>query len=417
MLIQFNFSNFKSYRKAVSFDMSATSLKDHPYHLINPESDEPHLKSAVIYGANASGKTAVLEAFDFMRRYVLTSFKNENERKSIPVQPFEFDETSRNGKSEFEVFFSYAGKEYQYGFVVDKKRVHSEWLYRRDRRGKNSYKTLFERNTHRIECKNLKEACKFADYVEDATLFLSFISNLKIKDAKNVADWFSSTQVFHFGDADFESFISRFVPISKMKDAAYKEHLEQFLKAIDMGIESISFKEVPRSSQDDDQVAYELYSHHKSLDGKGTRALPFEEESNGTKKMFCLYHHLHEVLTHGRTLWIDELDAKLHPLLLKYVLNLFHHDITNPRGAQLIYTSHENYTLTKEVFRRDQIWFAEKDALGQSSLYSLAEIRLDNEKKVRNDATYNKDYLSGRYGAIPSLKNFYVHDVTPWEDE
>ncbi len=143
---------------------------------------------------------------------------------------------------------------------------------------------------------------------------------------------------------------------------------------------------------------------HKGENGE-LKALPFYLESNGTRKMFYLFDFFMDALRNGMVLFVDELDAKLHPLLTRYIINLFHNSDTNKGNGQLIYSTHDTVNLNKETFRRDEIWFAEKNKDGISTIYSLADYKI-NDVKVRNDATYNKDYLSGRYGAIPVLENF-----------
>lgn len=408
MLIQFNFNNYKSYKNETSLDMTATSIKEHPYNLISNTKGEQYIKVAAIYGANASGKTAIIDAFIFMKHLVEESFKNS--RKAIPLKRFAFNKQRRNEKAEFEVFFMHKDKEYQYGFTVDNKKVYQEWLYKRDFRGKEKYITLFERDNEKIRCgKGLKDAEKFIDLVEDSTLFLSLISNAKIKDAQIAFNWFSETKVIDFGDGLVERIIFDLMPSvmsnQVMEDADYQKTLNEFLKAIDVGIDGIRIEKSIIDDDDEDKIQYKVYSKHKNENGEEVE-IPFSEESSGTKKMFGLYTFLVNSLTKGSTLIIDELDAKLHPLLLRYIIYMFHNPDINKNNAQLIYTTHDMFTLTKEIFRRDQIWFSEKDLYGVSKVFSLIEYKLENNKKVRNDATYNKDYLSGRYGAVPLLKEF-----------
>lgn len=406
MLIQFNFSNFKSYRDDTSLDMTATSIKEHPYNVITTPQDEKYIKVAAIYGANASGKTSVIDAFDFMRYFVLDSFKREGQAKNIPIKRFAFDKASKTGKSEFEVFFIDDNKEYQYGFTLDNKKVHEEWLYKRDFRGKDKYITLFERKNEKIQCsENLKNANALVNMVEESSLFLSFISNAKIREAKIVYDWFLHTEVMDFGNVIMESLVSRLLPVDNLKDEKYLCEFERFLKAIDIGIDGIRIERIKNTTDEEGELKYKVYSKHMTTDGNSFVEIPFSEESSGTQKLFGLYSFLSECIRKGRTLFVDELDAKLHPLLLRYIINMFHNPEINQNNSQLIYTTHDIYTLTKETFRRDQIWFSEKDSTGVSNLYSLAEYKLD-DKKVRNDATYNKDYLAGRYGAVPLLKEF-----------
>ncbi len=411
MLIQFNFKNYKCFKEEASLDMTATSLKEHPYNLINTGNDEYLTKVAAIYGANASGKSSVIQAFSFMRNWVINSFKRESEKKGIPVKRFAFDDISKTKTAEFEVFFRYKEREYQYGFTLDNKKIHEEWLYKRDFRGKYRYTTLFERSGDKIVCeKALKGAENFISLVEESTLFLSIIANAKIDYAKDVYEWFNETYVIDFGDVGLEMIMTRLLP-PYILDKKYLEGIKKFLKAIDINIDGIRIEE-EKSLVDGEESSYKIFSQHLSADGKSIYEIPFNEESSGTQKMFALYNFLYLAIKNGRTLIIDELDAKLHPLLLRYVINMFHNEEINKKGAQLIYTTQDNYTLTKEIFRRDQIWFVEKNSNAASELYSLAEYKLDNDRKVRNDASYNKDYLLGRYGAVPTLKVFDM-----WENE
>lgn len=407
MLIQFNFSNFKSYRDEVSLDMTATSIKEHPYNIITTPREEQYIKVAAIYGANASGKTGVIDAFDFMRYFVLDSFKREGQTKGIPVRRFAFDKNSKTSTSEFEVFFIQDNKEYQYGFTIDNKKIYEEWLYKRDYRCKEKYVTLFERKSGKIQCsESLKAANALVDMVEESSLFLSFISNAKIIEAKRVYDWFFHTQVMDFGNALIEGIVSRVLPVKNLKDEKYLHGFEKFLKSIDIGIEGIRIERIKDTTDEEGEPKYKVFSNHKTTDGGSFVEIPFSEESSGTQKLFGLYSFLSDCLKEGKTLFVDELDAKLHPLLLRYIINMFHNPEINQNNGQLIYTTHDIYTLTKETFRRDQVWFAEKDDTGVSNLYSLAEYKFDDDRKVRNDATYNKDYLAGRYGAVPLLKEF-----------
>lgn len=407
MLIQFNFKNFKSYKEETSLDMTATSIKEHPYNVVENIKGNNLLKVAAIYGANASGKTGVVDAFDFVRYFVLESFAKQNESKGIPIKRFAFDEKSRNDKAEFEVFFIYDEREYQYGFTLDNKKVYQEYLYKRKYNFKEKYDTLFERNLNDIKCGTaFKDGEKVKDLVDDATLFLTLTSKLKVKEAKKVMDWFVKTNVIDFGNSVTEIVLSRMLPIEDLKEEKYKRLLEDFMKAIDIGIDGIRVEEIKNTLDEDGKSSYKLYSKHKSIDNNEFIEIPFSEESSGTQKMFELYRFLMNSLEEGTTLFIDELDAKIHPLLLRYIINMFHDPQINKNNAQLVYTTHDIYTLTKETFRRDEIWFTEKDDRGVSSLYSLAEYRLEDSKKVRNDASYNKEYLLGRYGAIPLLREF-----------
>ncbi|OAA90229.1 AAA family ATPase [Clostridium ljungdahlii] len=401
MLIQFNFKNFKSFKNETTLDMTATSITEHPYNLINDENDEKYIKTAAIYGANASGKSSIIEAYGFMRKWVVYSFKNASDKENIPLKRFAFDTESKNQPAEFEVFFKYKGEEYQYGFSLDEKKICEEWLYIKNRKGK--FVPLFERDGTGIECnsKMLKGADNFIPMVRDKTLFLSIISNANIGYATNVSQWFNITVVIDYGNMLFEIALSE--ANFDLESTEYQKELTTFLRAIDINIEGII---VEKNKDENDKTKYKIYTKHLIGGGNGYYKLPFSEESSGTQKMFSLFWFLKSAIEFGLPLFVDELDSKLHPLLLRYVLTMFHDEKINKNGAQLIYATHDNYTLTKDIFRRDQIWFVEKDNNAVSNLYSLAEYKLDDDKKVRKDASYNKDYLLGKYGAVPILRGY-----------
>lgn len=404
MLIQFNFKNFKSFKNQTTLDMTATSITEHPYNLIKGNNDdEKYVKIAAIYGANASGKSSIIQAYGFMRHWIAESFKNAADQDNIPLKRFVLDNESKKEPAEFEVFFEYKHEEYQYGFSLDNNKIYEEWLYMKKSNSKDKYITLFERVGSNIECdsKLLKGANNFIPMVKDKTLFLSIISNAKIPYAKDVFDWFTIAGVIDYGDIDFENVLVK-SQYQILEDEDYKKELTNFLRTIDINIQGIVVKKYKNES--DEKVKYDVYAQHLMDDGKNYYNLPLSEESSGTQKLFSLYFWIRSAIICGVPIFIDELDSKLHPLLLRYILTMFHNDNINKYGAQLIYASHDNYTLTKDIFRRDQIWFVEKNEKSESELYSLAEYKSDDDKKVRKDASYNKDYLLGKYGAVPILR-------------
>ncbi|MDF2520572.1 MAG: transporter [Clostridia bacterium] len=411
MLIQFNLKNYKSFKEEISLDMTATSIKEHSYNLIEDSSGNKYLKIAAIYGANASGKSNLIDAFGFMRYFVLRSLSLEDEDEkrnsnpTIPISSFAFDTATKNKPSEFEVFLVHNNVEYQYGFVLDQDKIYEEWLYSKKPKGKNYY-TLFERLGNKVECgEKMKAAEKFADGISDKTLFLTLTAKTKISVSKKVRDWFRNNMIIDFGDVVFESLISNRISPEIVNNELYKRKIEEFLVAADTGIQGIVVEkaEITDNSKED---SYEIFSQHKMKDGKELARMPFSLESSGTIKMFCLFDFLWEALNNGYVLFVDELNAKLHPLLVRYIINMFHDPDINRNNAQLIYTTHDTFTLTRDVFRRDEIWFAQKDDEGTSRLFSLIQYKLDDNSKIRNDASFDKDYIAGRYGAIPVLREF-----------
>lgn len=408
MLIQFNYNNFKSFKDETTLDMTASSIKEHIDNTINQEENR-YLKVTAIYGANSSGKSNVIEAFLHMKRLVRESFALVNKWEEIPLKRFAFDENSKKEPSMFEVFFEYNKEIYQYGFELDNKEIKEEWLYTKNREYKSErYDMVFVREKENFELsEELKNYSEILKGISEKTLILSVLANLKIENIKNVFNWFEKTTIINFGNPLVDTLKGRMLPKELVKGSfEEKEEFNIFLSNIDVGIKNIKLEE---DSDDSEKKKYKAFSMHYNNDTNLEEYISLQEESDGTLKMISMYSDLKNCLKNGNTLFVDELDAKLHPLLTKYIIQIFHNKKTNPNNAQLIYTTHDVTNLTKEIFRRDEIWFVEKDKKNVSHLYSLAEYKIE-DKKVRNDASYNKDYLLGRYGALPIVKEFEVGD-------
>ena len=406
MLIRFSFKNFKSFKNENVLDMEATSLKDHEYNLVK-EDNVNILKVAAIYGANASGKTNVLQAFDYMKKRILVSDDSRTNTLTNEDNIYSFMINNEPISLEVEIFVH--NKIYKYGFEVTKDIIISEWLYEKRI---NKFYVIFERDKNNVKIKSNNKITNL-DNIDERTLFLNIYSkiNKDNKDFNNVYEWFMNSNYLDLGNTRFEDYINNRISLKILSDEAYKKELLKFIKTFDSGIEGI--KTTPDSLEDvqnTNRIKVELI--HRGEDNK-LKALPLDLESNGTRKMFHLFDFLMDALKTGMILFVDELDAKLHPLLTRYIINLFHNKDTNIGNGQLIYSTHDTVNLNKDTFRRDEIWFTEKNADGISELYALSDYILEDEetktgKKVRNDATYNKDYLTGRYGAIPVLQEFKI---------
>ena len=409
MLIRFAFKNFKSFKEENVLDMEATSLKEHEYNVA--KTDQVNLlKVAAIYGANASGKTNVLQAFDYMKKRILVS---DDSKKNSPIDEdnvYSFMINNEPISLEVEILAK-NNKIYKYGFDVLKDSIVSEWLYIKKI---NKFYSIFEREKNNVTMKSNNKISGLAN-IDERTLFLNIYSKIDKdnEDFNNVYDWFVNANYLDLGNPRFEDFINTRISLKILSDEKYKKELLRFIKTFDSGIEGIkttpnSLEEVQNNNR---VVKVELIHRGENNELK---ALPLELESNGTRKMFHLFDFFMDALRNGMVLFIDELDAKLHPLLTRYIINLFHNTKTNIGNGQLIYSTHDTVNLNKETFRRDEIWFTEKNRDGVSELYALSDYILDDEddektgKKVRNDATYNKDYLTGRYGAIPVLEEFEI---------
>lgn len=401
MLIRFSFKNFKSFKNENCLDMEATSLKEHEYNVAKIDNGE-YIKVSAIYGANASGKTNVLQAFDYMKKRILVS---DDSKKNSPIDEENvYSFMINNDPIALEVeILAKNNKIYKYGFEVLKDTIISEWLFEKR---VNKFYSIFERENNNVSMK----PNKISDLVniDERTLFLNIYSKIdrNNEDFSNVYDWFVNSTYLDLGNPNFERFINNRVSLKILSDENYKKELLKFIKTFDSGIEGIKTTPDSIEAVKSNNGIIDIEVIHKGEKGE-VKALPFYLESNGTRKMFHLFDFFMDALKNGMVLFVDELDAKLHPLLTRYIINLFHNSDTNKGNGQLIYSTHDTVNLNKETFRRDEIWFAEKDKDGVSKIYSLADYKI-NDVKVRNDATYNKDYLSGRYGAIPVLENFEV---------
>ena len=353
--------------------MEVTSLKEHEYNIVKTENGD-YLKIAAIYSANASGKINVLQAFSYMKKKVLVNDDSRINNNLSEENIFTFRINNEPISLEVEILAE-NNKIYKYGFEVLNNASISGLLYEKR---VNKFYEIFDRTDKNNE------------------------------DFNNVYNWFIDANYLDLGDPNFENVLNNRISLKIIEDKKYKEELLKFIKTFDATIDSINIS--PNSLEElkntNGVVKVELV--HNGEDGN-KKALPLVLESNGTMKMFHLFDFLMDTLRNGRVLFVDELDAKLHPLLTRYIINLFHNSEKNIGNGQLIYSTHDTVNLNKETFRRDEIWFVEKDKNGVSELYSLSDYIIEDEngnaKKVRNDATYNKDYLTGRYGAIPVLKD------------
>lgn len=401
MLIRFSFKNFKSFKDENCLDMEATSLKEHEYNVAKIDNGE-YLKVSAIYGANASGKTNVLQAFDYMKNRILVS---DDSKKNSPIDEekiYSFMINEEPIALEVEILAK-NNKIYKYGFELLKDNIISEWLYEKR---VNKFYSIFERENNNVTIKTNKIAG--LSNIDEKTLFLNIYSKIDKdnEDFANVYSWFMNSNYLDLGNPNFEGIIGKRVSFKILNDKNYKKELLKFIKTFDAGIEDINTIPDSVEALKNNNGIVDIKVTHKGENGE-EKALPFYLESNGTRKMFYLFDFFMDALKNGMVLFVDELDAKLHPLLTRYIINLFHNSDTNKGNGQLIYSTHDTVNLNKDTFRRDEIWFAEKDKDGISTIYSLADYKI-NDVKVRNDATYNKDYLSGRYGAIPVLEDFEV---------
>ncbi len=418
MLIQFNFKNFKSFRDETSLDLSATKITEHESHVVGIANDKL-LKVAAIYGANASGKSNVYDAFDYMTYYVAESFnfggEEDNRRKTgnhyMRVIPFLFDEKSRDEETVFEVFYvdnaEDSGKIYQYGFSLKKDEVVEEWLYSKAKTARNNYRTVFYRKKgEELEMngfsKNHVENIKAS--LNKETLIVSLGARLRVAKLKKVRDWFLNNEILDFGDPAENYFRSKVLPEGFVDSKEVQGNVVKYFASFDESIQKFNVEEVPQGEGEDTGKSYKIDALHKMADSQKLASIPLKLESSGTLKMFALYPSLKDVLDHGGTLFIDELNARLHPLLVRNIILSFLSSEINTQNAQLIFTTHDVWQFSNELLRRDEIWLVNKNRDGVSELYSLADFKDEEGNKVRRDEVLSKKYLTGSYGAIPALK-------------
>lgn len=417
MLIQFRFQNFRSFRDDTILDLSATKITENSNHVVSV-GKEKLLPIAAIFGANASGKSNVIEAFRFMATYVLESFayggdnddKKSRSSKRLRQTPFLFDKTSKEAVSSFEVYFATSEKEkvrfYNYGFTLDKDGVVEEWLNSKAKTAKE-FTSVFYRNRleDQLDLSGLpgkrQENIKIA--LEQEALIVSLGAKLKIPKLKLIRDWFFSLNFANFGDPFENAILSRLIPPGFDRDKEVQANVVKYFSTFDPSIVGFNVEKI---SGEDDSEHIIIDAVHKIAGSDETATIPLSEESAGTLKMFALYPDLQDTLKSGGVLFVDELNSRLHPLLVRSFLITFINPETNPNHAQLIFTTHDPWALSNNLLRRDEIWFTEKDSEGASSLYSLADFIDEDGSKIRKDENYEKNYLLGKYGAIPTLSYF-----------
>ena len=407
MLIRFSFKNFKSFKDENCLDMEATSLKEHEYNVAKTDSTEI-LKVSAIYGANASGKTNVLQAFSYMKKRILVSDDSKVNSPMDEENIYSFMINDNPISLEVEILAK-NNKIYKYGFDILKDKIISEWLYEKRI---NKFYEIFERNNNNVQIMKVKNKLFDLANIDDKSLFLKSFRAIdkSNEDFNSVYEWFMNSNYLDLGDPKFEDALNKRISLRIVEDGKYRSELLAFIKTFDATIDSINISPASLEEIKNTNGVVKVELVHNCKDGK--KALPISLESNGTMKMFHLFDFFMDALKKGMVLFVDELDAKLHPILTRYIINLFHNSEKNIGNGQLIYSTHDTVNLNKETFRRDEIWFAEKDKNGISEIYSLSDYIMEDEngnaKKVRNDATYNKDYLTGRYGAIPVLEEFNI---------
>jgi len=417
MLIDFTIGNYLSFKEKKTISFEATSITEYKENIAK-RLNHKILKSAAIYGANASGKTNLIKGISQMRRLVIKSFE-QSSSSEFDIIPFLLNINSINNPTFFEISFLIEKNKYRYGFEINKTSIVSEWLFEKS---KSNESPLFVRVADEIEVMDtFSEGKGLEEKTRNNALFLSVVDQFNGEISKKIINWFSNLNSFSGLKHDnLRGFTVKMIDENS-------SNISEFLAKLDLGISEYKIKKEefdPNKLKSDipDEIVKQIItdlqgkmlvniqSMHNVYNDEGNiiKQIEFDlrtQESAGTNKIFDISGPIFDTLNKGGILIIDELDAKLHSLMTIAITHLFNSETYNPNNAQLIFATHDTNLLTYGKFRRDQIYFIEKDKYDCSDIYSLIEYKEDN-KKIRKDRSFEKDYIQGRYGAIPFIGNF-----------
>ncbi len=418
MLIEMSVANFRSLNGTQTFSLvkgTGDELAVSNSFKVDSVNALELLRSAAIYGPNASGKSNFLRALQTMKRIVLESATSRQRGDRLPVTPFRLSPETRQAPSEFEVTFVVEGVRYQYGFSATPEQIHEEWLLAYPKgRAQRWFTRIWMAEQNRFEWElgnNLAgEKQLWQKSTRDNALFLSTAVQLNSEQLQPVFDWFKSKLRLANVGGWGPSFSA------ELCESEEKSKVMDFLNAADINIDNIIIEtrpfdlnelpdEMPESLRSmiagemKGEKIREIKTIHKDSEGNSV-IFDFDDESDGTQKLFSFAGPWIDSLENGYVLFIDELHDNLHPRLVRFLVELFHNPKINSKNAQLVFTTHETSILSQEVFRRDQVWFCEKDAAQATKLYPLTDF---SPRKGRENLELA--YLSGRYGALPFVKN------------
>lgn len=425
MLIEFSVRNYRSFWKRQSLKMTADSkpeLRDQNTFEAGVSGVPDLLRSVVVYGPNAAGKSNLVQAMQFMQDFVMLSAKESQEGEKIDLRPFLFNEQGSAMPCEFEVLFIQDGIRYQYGFAATQDHVSEEWLFAYPiGRPQGWFARKFDPKTKK---ENWAFSTKFTGpkkLWQEATrknaLFLSTAIQLNCEQLKPVFSWFQRLEVIEHGTYLLPGF-----SIEQCLDDKGKETILDFMNAADLSIKDIDVEtrtfsdkdlpsDMPRVLKEElrKKMAGEKYAKVKFLHPvyktNNLVWLPIEEESDGTQKLFAYAAPWLDLLSEGRILFVDEFDNNLHSKIIVFLLELLHNSKTNKKNGQVVFTTHNTSFLDQKLLRRDQVWFVEKNEQNATNLYPLSDF------SPRKGEALQKGYLQGRYGALPYISKVGIHGV------
>lgn len=409
MFIRFKVSNYLSFRDEITFSLEASSIKD--FTELNVFEDQSSklrlLKGAVLYGNNSAGKSNIIKALNFVKNIVLDSAKDLQAIED--VEPFKLSTSTSKKPSFFEIeFIAPQNTRYKLGFEIDKKKVHREYLFEVK---KTTEQLLYLRTVNQFEISPdlAKEAYGLEDKTRPDALFISVLAQFNSPVAIAVVTWIR--QILFLYDIDFRRHFNR--TIKMISDEKQKIAIQKILKAGKLGFHDVNIKkrvsentwsllpdDLKRALKYTMSEDFQVSTIHPKYDDLGNIVSTVEldlvkEESLGTQKYFALAGYIYDALKNGKLLVIDELDSKLHTLLASLIIRIFNSTTDNPHNAQLVFTTQNTNFLAEELLRRDQIYFLSKNKFGATELKTLHDLG------VRNDASFEKDYIKGEYEAVP----------------
>ena len=410
MLLMFKVKNYTSFKNESILDMRATAYVQHPNHVIHVNDKLGLLKATALYGANASGKSNFISAMFFFRQYIFSQFINKKENEDFEIndsavkmklEPFGLL-NDVNDASEFDIIFLHNDRQIQYGFECTPKEVLNEWLFIDD-------KKVFERTGLELSFGNKYQKLLGAyKKLPAERLYIAVLEYfLDEEGRKQVLDDFISffNEDYNvFTEILFESTVkglAGMIGLSKklVSDIEYRKKVERYLRLIDVGIKRLDvqteliFDEQTGRKRKEEVVRTVHNIYDEDGNAVGEKLFDLRQESTGTLRFLAYIQNIIEMIADGGVFIVDEMSARLHPLLTKLIVDIF--CSSQNQKAQLIFTTHDISLLNNNQFRRDEVVFVDKNERGESSLYALSDLR------VREDATFHKDYLQGKYGAIP----------------
>lgn len=418
VLLRFSLENYRSFTTRKSISFIPASIKDSPITNVMNLEDHKYLRTSAIYGANSSGKSNLIKAMGTMKLIVRSSVKI-NKGDELPYDPFLLHYKKKNKPTLFEAEFLVDGTFYRYGFTYTKDEICDEWLiqnksklYLRTKEGIGVNEELF------LEGKDLEEK------TNSNRLFLSVVGQLGGDISNSIVNFFSTGMNVISGlETDDYRVFTQVVLKDQMKGSL---DIINFFNKLQLGFSNITTTEhvfddselppgLPKALRNSiikklsGKKSIDVFSSHGIYDDSGrqisTQDFAFEKmESEGTQKLFDLAGPIFDTINNGTVLIVDELDAKMHPLISQELVSLFNSPIHNPNGAQLIFTTHDTNLLSSRLLRRDQIWFTEKDFQERTDLYNIMQILLPDGTKPRGDGNIERNYIRGRYGAIPYIQ-------------